>query len=54
MLPLLQFALNDIYCESTSSMLFQILLGQDPRSLLDFAASSETDSLEEDGREPDA
>ena len=53
MLPLLQFALNDAHCEATSSTPFWILLGRDPRSPLDFAAPSETNSPNETGYEPD-
>ena len=53
MLPLLQFALNDAYYEATSSTPFWILLGQDSRSPLDFAAPSETNSLNGTGYEPD-
>ena len=53
MLPLLQFALNDAHCEATSSTPFRILFGQDPRSPLDFAAPSETNSLNGTVYEPD-
>ena len=52
-LPLLQFALNNAYCEATSSTPFRILLRRNSCSPLDFAASSETDSPNEDGCEPD-
>ena len=52
-LPLLQFALNDVYCEATSSTPFRILLGQDPHSPLDFATPSEINSPNGTGYEPD-
>ena len=52
-LPLLQFALNDAYCEATSSTPFRILLRWDPRSPLDFAAPSETNSPNGTVYEPD-